>query len=51
VAEDGPDHAKTFEVEVSVGGEVFGRASGRNKKEAEQAAARKTLEMGSPKTD
>jgi len=46
VAEDGPDHAKTFEVEVSVGGEVFGRASGRNKKEAEQAAARKTLEMG-----
>jgi ribonuclease III len=51
VAEDGPDHAKTFEVEVSVGGEVFGRASGRNKKEAEQAAARKTLEMGSSKTE
>ncbi len=51
VAEDGPDHAKTFEVEVSVGGEVFGRASGRNKKEAEQAAARKTLEMGSSKSE
>lgn len=49
VAEDGPDHAKTFEVEVSVGGEVFGRAKGRNKKEAEQAAARKTLEMGPSK--
>src|SRR5450432_1991598 len=45
VAEEGPDHAKTFEVEVSVGGELFGRASGRNKKEAEQAAARKTLEI------
>ena len=45
VAEEGPDHAKKFEVEVSVGGEVFGRASGRNKKEAEQAAARLTLEM------
>jgi ribonuclease III len=45
VAEEGPDHAKTFEVEVSVGGDFFGRASGRNKKEAEQAAARKTLEM------
>jgi ribonuclease-3 len=45
VAEEGPDHAKTFEVEVSVGGDLFGRASGRNKKEAEQAAARKTLEM------
>jgi ribonuclease III len=49
VAEDGPDHAKTFEVEVSVGGELFGRAVGRNKKEAEQAAARKTLEIVNPK--
>jgi ribonuclease-3 len=45
VAEEGPDHSKTFEVEVSVGGEPFGRATGRSKKEAEQAAARKTLEM------
>ena len=45
VAENGPDHAKTFEVEVSIAGEQFGRASGRNKKEAEQAAARKTLEI------
>ncbi len=49
VAEEGPDHAKTFEVEVSVGGEAFGRATGRNKKEAEQAAARKTLEMNREK--
>jgi ribonuclease III len=49
VAEDGPDHAKTFEVEVSVGGELYGRAMGRNKKEAEQAAARKTLETLNPK--
>ena len=49
VAEEGPDHAKKFEVEVSVGGEVFGRATGRNKKEAEQAAARKTLEMNREK--
>ncbi|MGO9828737.1 MAG: ribonuclease III [Myxococcaceae bacterium] len=49
VAEEGPDHAKTFEVEVSVGGEAFGRATGRNKKEAEQAAARKTLEMSREK--
>jgi ribonuclease-3 len=49
IAEDGPDHAKTFEVEVSVGGELFGRATGRNKKEAEQAAARKTLELVNPK--
>ena len=49
VAEEGPDHAKTFEVEVSVGGELFGRATGRNKKEAEQAAARKTLEVVNPR--
>jgi ribonuclease III len=45
VAEEGPDHAKTFEVEVSVGSELFGRATGRSKKEAEQAAARRTLEI------
>jgi ribonuclease-3 len=45
IAEEGPDHAKTFEVEVSVGGELLGRATGRSKKEAEQAAARKTLEI------
>ena len=45
VREDGPDHAKVFEVEVSVGGELFARASGRSKKEAEQAAAQKTLAM------
>jgi ribonuclease-3 len=51
VAEEGPDHAKTFEVEVSVAGELFGRASGRNKKEAEQAAARKTLEIVNAKPE
>jgi len=45
VREDGPDHAKVFEVEVSVGSELFARATGRSKKEAEQAAARKTLAM------
>jgi ribonuclease-3 len=49
VSEEGPDHAKTFEIEVSVGGELLGRATGRNKKEAEQAAARKTLELVSPR--
>jgi ribonuclease-3 len=35
----GPDHAKTFTARASVGGEVFDASSGRNKKEAEQAAA------------
>ena len=43
VAEVGPDHAKTFEVEVELGGSVLGRGSGRSKKDAEQAAARLAL--------
>jgi ribonuclease III len=41
--EDGPDHRKTFTVEVAVAGEVLGIASGRAKKEAEQEAARLAL--------
>ncbi|HEX4622061.1 MAG TPA: ribonuclease III [Myxococcaceae bacterium] len=44
VSETGPDHEKIFEVEVMIGQEAYGRASGRSKKEAEQAAARRTLE-------
>ena len=43
VGETGPDHEKIFEVEVSIGVEVFARSSGRSKKEAEQAAAKDTL--------
>ncbi len=35
----GPDHAKTFTARASVGGELFEPCTGRNKKEAEQAAA------------
>jgi ribonuclease-3 len=38
--EAGPDHRKTFTIEVVVDGEVLGAASGRAKKEAEQEAAR-----------
>lgn len=45
VAEEGPDHSKEFEVEVAIGTEVFARARGRSKKEAEQSAAQKTLAM------
>jgi ribonuclease-3 len=44
VAESGPDHDKTFEVEVVIGDEPYARASGKSKKEAEQAAARQALE-------
>jgi ribonuclease-3 len=42
--EEGPDHRKTFTVEVVVAGDVFGMASGKAKKEAEQEAARLALE-------
>jgi len=38
--EAGPDHRKIFSIEVVVGGEVLGAASGKAKKEAEQEAAR-----------
>jgi ribonuclease-3 len=41
--EAGPDHRKTFSVEVIVNGEVLGTANGRAKKEAEQEAARQAL--------
>ncbi|WP_375761587.1 ribonuclease III [Corallococcus exercitus] len=44
VSETGPEHSKMFEVEVCIGETVYARATGRNKKEAEQAAARTTLE-------
>lgn len=44
VSERGPDHEKTFEVELEVRGETLGRGEGRSKKDAEQAAARVALE-------
>ncbi len=39
----GPDHAKTFEMAVSLGSDILGEGSGKSKKEAEQAAARNAL--------
>ncbi|HTM57973.1 MAG TPA: ribonuclease III [Candidatus Udaeobacter sp.] len=44
-SEYGPDHSKHFMVEVMVGKRVLGSGKGRNKKEAEQAAARDALEQ------
>ena len=44
IGETGPDHHKTFQVEVRVGGNAMADASGRSKKEAEQEAARLALE-------
>jgi len=43
--EMGPDHSKQFMVEVIVGRRTLGEGKGRNKKEAEQAAARDALEQ------
>ena len=43
--EAGPDHRKTFSVEVVVGGDVLGAATGRAKKEAEQEAAREAVAL------
>lgn len=51
----GPDHDRVFEVSVSFNGEVLGRGEGRNKKTAEQHAARMALEKlvadGEPTSD
>jgi ribonuclease-3 len=43
VKEEGPDHDRTFTVDVSLGGEPRGTGTGKNKKEAEQAAAERAL--------
>jgi ribonuclease-3 len=43
VREAGPDHHKTFEVEVMVNGKVVGSGQGHSKKEAEQMAAQQAL--------
>ncbi|MFT4039485.1 MAG: ribonuclease III [Thermomicrobiales bacterium] len=44
VAADGPDHARTFSVEVLFGDSVLGTGSGLSKREAEQAAAAQALQ-------
>ena len=43
--ESGPDHDKTFTVEVHLNSNVIGRGEGRSKKAAEQEAARQALEL------
>jgi ribonuclease III len=45
IGESGPDHHKTFQVQVRVGGKPMADAGGRSKKEAEQEAARLALEQ------
>jgi len=43
VMEEGPDHDKTFTIEVTVSGDVMGRGTGKSKKLAETEAARAAL--------
>jgi ribonuclease III len=44
LTDTGPDHEKIFTAEVEVDGRLLGRGQGRNKKEAEQRAAREAYE-------
>lgn len=44
VAENGPDHAKEFTVQVLIGGKPYGQGIGRSKQQAAQAAAQMALE-------
>ncbi len=50
IREDGPDHDKTFWVELNVL-DIGTQGSGKNKKAAEQDAARQALEILKEKTD
>ncbi len=44
VGEEGPDHNKTFEVNIVINGEIYGVGTGSSKKSAEQQAAKQALE-------
>lgn len=45
VGEEGPDHDKHFIVDVLLNSNVIGSGEGRSKKQAEQIAAKKALEL------
>jgi ribonuclease-3 len=45
VSQSGPEHEKTFVVQVMWGGTILGKGSGRSKKQAETAAALEALEL------
>jgi len=44
IAEHGPPHDRTFDIEASAGERIIGTGSGRSKKAAEQQAARAALD-------
>lgn len=43
LSEDGPDHDKTFTIEVRYGANIYGKGTGKTKKEAEMKAAHAAL--------
>lgn len=45
IAEDGPEHDKSFTVEVRLNSNVIGTGTGHSKKAAEQQAAKSALEL------
>ena len=45
IAQEGPDHMRTFTAQVSVLGKPVATGTGNSKKTAEQAAAKRALEM------
>lgn len=44
IGESGPDHNKTFQIQVLLNGQPIGQGTGHSKKEAEQAAANAAIE-------
>ena len=48
VGQSGPDHDKTFEVEVTLNGKPLATGKGRSKKAAEQQAAKQALAQLNP---
>ena len=51
VGESGPDHDKTFQVEVSLNGVAVGTGTGRSKKRAEQDAAHAAIQKLFPECE
>ena len=43
LSESGPPHDRIYEVSLTIGNEPYGVGTGRNKKEAQQSAARVAL--------
>lgn len=45
IHESGPDHDKTFEIQISIADRITATGTGKNKKEAEQRAAEKVIQV------